>query len=239
MDISLALKIRRGPEIASMQIGSWALSILKEIEPYFSERKIEAYLVGGFVRDILMNRSTADIDLAIADDALKVAREIADALGGKFVLLDEANRIARVVLPTDPTSTWDDWHIDLSTLDRDIQQDLKRRDFTIDAMAVDLKSFIRNPDDFEIIDPLGGRKDTELRLISAASETNFEADPARLLRAVRLAAELNFNITSETEALMRQFHLLIGRVAGERVGKISCGFWTLLRREGIFAIWMI
>jgi poly(A) polymerase len=217
MDISLALKIRHGPEIASVQIRSGALSILKEIEPYFSERKIEAYLVGGFVRDILINRSTADIDLAIAADALKVAREVADALGGKFVLLDEANRIARVVLPTDRTSTRADWYIDLSTLEKDIHQDLRRRDFTIDAMAVDLESFIRNPDDFEIIDPLGGRRDTELRLISAVSETNFEADPARLLRAVRLAAELNFNITAETEALMRQFHLFIGRVAGERV----------------------
>ena len=81
----------------SLQIGPEALSILAEIEQFLSARQIEAYLVGGFVRDTLMGRSTADIDVAIAEDVLKMAPEMAAALGGKYVLLDEANRIARVV----------------------------------------------------------------------------------------------------------------------------------------------
>jgi len=72
--------------------------------PYFSrinqilgERQIEAFLVGGFVRDILIGRPTADIDMAIKADALITAQELAEALGGRYVLLDEANKIARVV----------------------------------------------------------------------------------------------------------------------------------------------
>ncbi len=85
----------------SIQIGPEALSILVKIDQFLGERQIEAYLVGGFVRDTLIGRSTADIDVAVAGDALKVASEMADALGGKFVLLDEANRIARVVLYPD------------------------------------------------------------------------------------------------------------------------------------------
>ena len=81
----------------SLQIEPEALSILVKVDQFLKERQIEAYLVGGFVRDTLIGRSTADIDIAIAADVLKIAPEMADALGGKFVLLDEANRIARVV----------------------------------------------------------------------------------------------------------------------------------------------
>ena len=81
-----------------MQIEPEALSILSRVEQFFSERQIEAYLVGGFVRDMLIGRSTADIDIAIEGDALITAQEMADALGGRYVLLDNANQIARVVI---------------------------------------------------------------------------------------------------------------------------------------------
>jgi poly(A) polymerase len=84
-------------------------------------------------------------------------------------------------------------------------------------MAIDLETFVLDPQHFQIIDPVGGRSDSMSRVINAVSETVFKADPARLLRAVRLAAELNFEIGAETEALIRRFNRLVERVAGERV----------------------
>jgi hypothetical protein len=73
-------------------------------------------------------------------DVLQIAPELASVLGGKFVLLDEGNKIGRVVLPKQPgLSAKEQWYVDFSTLAGDIHQDLARRDFTIDAMAIDLR----------------------------------------------------------------------------------------------------
>ncbi len=80
----------------SLQIEPGALSILVKLNRFFSDRDIKAYLVGGFVRDILIGRSTADIDIAIDADALETAQAMAAVLEGRYVLLDEKNRIARV-----------------------------------------------------------------------------------------------------------------------------------------------
>ena len=86
----------------------------------------------------------------------------------------------------------------------DIQQDLLRRDFTIDAMAIDLKAFFKDSAECKVIDPCKAQTDLNQKTIKAVNETIFEADPARLLRAVRLAAELEFSISPETETLMRR-----------------------------------
>jgi poly(A) polymerase len=207
----------------SLQIDPEALSILVKVDQFLSERQIESYLVGGFVRDSLIGRSTGDIDVAVSADVLKMAPEMAASLGGKFVLLDEANRIARVVLfPPEEKSNSESpskryWYVDLSTLAGNIHQDLERRDFTIDAMAIELKSFIQVPASFKIIDPAKGLDDLNRRVIRAVNEGVFEADPARLLRAVRLSAELGFMVVPETVELIRRFSPLITRVAGERV----------------------
>jgi poly(A) polymerase len=203
------MKLRVEPEV---------LSYLNEISRFLNERRIQSYLVGGFIRDTLLGRSTADIDIAIDADALKTAREMADALGGKYVLLDEENLIARVVLsPSSNSSGNSQWYIDLSTLTGDIFQDLDRRDFTINAMAVEIKEPVLGLDSTEILDPLNGQSDLKQKIIKAVSEAVFEADPARLLRAVRLAAELGFTVSRDTEVLIRRDSRLITRIAGERV----------------------
>ncbi len=207
--------------------------LLTKVSNFLVEQGIRAYLVGGFVRDMLLGRDTADIDIAVAADALEIAPKLASALGGRYVLLDEVNRVGRVVLTNErETSGKGRWELDFSTLNGNIEQDLARRDFTIDAMAVDLSNIVYPSKDrgmesekrsfapFRppvLIDPFNGWDDLHQGVIRTVAETAFQSDAARLLRAVRLAAELGFSIDKETEALIQRYSYLIASVAGERV----------------------
>jgi poly(A) polymerase len=184
-----------------------ASRLLTRISRYLSREGIDSYLVGGFVRDMLLGRDTVDIDIAVAADALEVAAAVAGALEGKYFPLDEANGIGRVVLPGKK------WQIDFSTIRGDISQDLARRDFTIDAMAVKLGNVSQIE---KLIDPFHGRDDLRRGAVKAVGEDVFKTDAVRLLRAVRLAGELNFAIDADTESLIRRDSTLIGRVPGER-----------------------
>ena len=188
-------------------------ALLTKVGDFLAEQEVEAYLVGGFVRDVLLGRDTADIDIAVASDALQIAPGVATALGGRYVLLDEANRIGRVVVSKEEGR----WELDFSTFKGSIEQDLARRDFTIDAMAVDLSQLVKAHTDVQLIDPFNGWNDLRQGVIQAVAKTAFESDAARLLRAVRLAVELGFSIDTETEALIRRHSSLIANVAGERV----------------------
>jgi poly(A) polymerase len=187
---------------------------LTRVSDFLAEHGIEAYLVGGFIRDALLKRATADIDISLKGDALEVARQVAITLGGRYVLLDETNRVGRVVVSADAESRW---AIDFSTLKGSIEQDLAQRDFTIDAMAVELSGSGKQPTDIRLIDPFNGYGDLQQKVIRVVAESVFEADAVRLLRAVRLAAELSFAIDSKTETLIRRYSHLIAGVAGERV----------------------
>ena len=110
-----------------------------------------------------------------------------------------------------------DWAIDIASFTGKIEDDLKRRDFTIDAMAVDLRSACYNSQNAGLIDPFNGRSDLDLGIIKLVSETVFKDDPARLLRAVRLASELDFIIDRKAEAEITRSARLIAGVPGERV----------------------
>ena len=193
-----------------------ASSLLATVNDFLTEQDIKSYLVGGFVRDVLLKRETADIDIALATDAVEIAPQVANALGGKFVLLDEANKVCRVVVADREAPSGGRWQLDLSTLQGSIEQDLGRRDFTIDAIAVDLGELTKDYD-VPLIDPFDGWADLQHGVIRTVSETAFPSDAVRLLRAVRLAAELGFTIDSQTEALIQRHSQLIADVAGERV----------------------
>ncbi len=191
-----------------------ASSLLTRVSQFLNKKGIKSYLIGGFVRDMLLGRDTADIDIALVADALEVAPKVAKALGGRYVLLDEVNRIGRVVLVNEDAPIGGKWELDFSTIEDNIAQDLARRDFTIDAMAIELEKVTESP---MLIDPFKGYADLRRGIIRAVAETAFTSDPARLLRAVRLAAELDFRIEGKTEALIRRHSHLIAGVAGERV----------------------
>ncbi len=207
--------------------------MFNQIEDFLASHHITGYVVGGYVRDSLLNRPTRDVDIAILGDALTVARAIADALGGSYVLLDAEQGIARVVLSEPLSSAAQSaeegqsaavkrWSFDFSTILEDIESDLLRRDFTINAMAIPLGSIIP-----EILDPYQGRDDLEMGRIRVVMETAFQDDPARLLRAVRLAAEYGFAIETSTEALIREQGHLLSQVAGERIREELCHLLAL------------
>jgi len=195
---------------------TWRL--LGGVSEFLADQGIQAYVVGGFVRDVLLGRSTADIDIALAADALKIAPRVATALGGKYVLLDRENRVGRVVLvDKESPSIRRQRELDFTTFSGDIEQDLARRDFTINAMAIELNQLVKDCRDIQLIEPLNGRDDLRQGIIRSIAETAFESDAVRLLRAVRLAAELGFSIDEKTEAQIVRYSHLIARVASERV----------------------
>jgi poly(A) polymerase len=194
-----------------------ALSLLSGVYTILKRNKIQTYLVGGLVRDTLLGRKTGDIDIAVAADALELAPEIAGALNGNFVLLDKENRVARIVLPGKTTGVKQRNNLDLSTIAGSIADDLARRDFTVDAMAVDVAQLLESAADVALIDPHRGREDLKKKVIRAVSAEVFTGDAVRLIRSVRLAAELGFSIENDTEALIRRQAPLISGVPGEKI----------------------
>ncbi len=204
-----------GEEDLKLSIPPQTSSLLTMVSNFLTEQGIKSYLVGGFVRDVLLGRKTADIDIALAADAVEITPEIANALGGRSVLLDKVNKVCRVVVIDKEAPSGGQWQLDFSSFEGSIEPDLARRDFTIDAIAIGLDDLAK--DDIHLIDPFAGQDDLQRGTIRAVSETAFKSDAARLLRAVRLAAELGFSLDSQTEALIQQNCHLIANVAGERV----------------------
>jgi poly(A) polymerase len=189
-----------------------ALHLLKKINRALTAEGTPAYIVGGFVRDSLLGRDNADIDIAVGADALETARKIAAALGGKYVPLDTENGVGRVVVPGEM------YHLDFTTLRGDIEDDLARRDFTVNAIALPLESSCGGAVDAAcLVDPFSGREDLRRRILRVVNPSVFAADAVRLLRAVRIAAELGLCIESLTETRIRLRHRLITTVPAERV----------------------
>ena len=180
-----------------------------------------AYMVGGAVRDWLLNRAAGsifDLDLVLANGAVDCASTLAKQMNGGFVVLDDHRQIARVVL-------------DLATIDiaqqagPTLEDDLKLRDFTCNAVAFELHRE-------QWIDPLNGRQDIQERRLRVVHPDNLTADPLRLLRGYRQAAQLGFELEEHTrqEAIARK-HLL-SQMAAERV-RTELGYMLELNTTGL------
>jgi len=169
------------------------------------------YLVGGAVRDALLGRSAEylDIDFVLPANAIETARSLAHHYKAGFVILDAQRQIARVVFPQ-------------ATVDFALQEgssletDLRRRDFTVNAIAY-------NPHTQEIIDPLHGCIDLQQQRLRMVSRQNLQDDPLRLLRAYRQAAQLGFTIESDTHLAICHLASQIEHVAAERV-RVELGY---------------
>jgi poly(A) polymerase len=191
---------------------------------YFAARGIAAYLVGGQLRDTLLGRPTADTDVAVAEGAVAHARAIAASSGGAFVALDLDRDVGRVVWPR---SGVPQEYLDVARFTGpDLASDLRGRDFTVNALALPLAVPLLETPAAEgdlavlrqaVIDPTGGLADLDARRIRMTCEGALDADPLRLLRAVRLAAELGFEIDAATADAIRARAPTLRLSAGERV----------------------
>ena len=226
------------------------MSHLKFLDPIWQAGG-EIYEVGGSVRDRLLERPVKDRDLLIRKIPMQQLATLLQPYGKiaqvgksfgilKFTPNQDSEQTFDIALPRKERSTGvghRDFEVQFDpTLS--LEEDLKRRDFTINAMALDLKT-----DTF--IDPLGGMVDLQAKHLKQVFEKTFEEDPLRLIRAVQFAARFDLQIEEKTKAAMKQSATLIQTVSPERIieeirklflaEKPSRGF-ELMRETGILKI---
>lgn len=166
------------------------------------------YLVGGAVRDLQLNRPVHDLDFIVTSKVRALARRVADVTGGDFFMLDVGRSTARVIVHS---SDGERTFLDFCALrGPDLESDLRDRDFTVNAIAFDL----RWPEG--LIDPTGGMPDLQARVLRACSAQSFQNDPVRILRGVRLAQGLDLRLLPETLAAMRQVARRLPEISAER-----------------------
>lgn len=171
----------------------------------FFNAKTEVFLVGGYVRDLLRGQISKDKDFVLSATGgavKKLANGTAKKFNGTFIAL-KPPQTYRVVLKKNKEV------LDFSSLKVSINNDLKERDFTINAIAWSPET--------GIIDPFGGRKDLNNHIIKAVRVKNLTDDPLRVIRAYRIAAELGFKIEAHTRKYLKRYSKGFAKVAPERI----------------------
>jgi poly(A) polymerase len=167
------------------------------------------YLVGGVVRDAFLNRPIHDIDMATAADGRKLAKIIADKFNGAYYPLDADRGVGRAII----TFMAQQFVIDIAQFrGANLSDDLAGRDFTINAMAVPIEGEMQS-----LIDPTGGLRDLNDKLLRRCSVSALTDDPVRTLRAIRQSVALNFRIEPDTRADIRREGQNISNISPERV----------------------
>lgn len=195
-----------------MQLGvdfmrDYIASIIKMINAF--EKDI--YIVGGTVRNVFLKRSIQDIDFVLKDNPKELIAEIAKKLNGSGFVLDEERNIYRVYLKEY------DINLDFSQMrGNTIEEDLGYRDFTINAMAYSTR-FGWPIIEEKIVDPFKGKCDLKYKTIRLVKDGALEDDPLRVLRAVRLMSQLEFEVDRHTLEQMKEKGHLVSAVAKERV----------------------
>jgi tRNA nucleotidyltransferase/poly(A) polymerase len=161
----------------------------------------EIYLVGGYIRDLLISRKGYDRDYVIEGAFERRVREIADAMGGRVVRIGKKG-LSRIIVGDGIT-------LDFSPLKKDIEHDLSRRDFTINALAWSPRT--------GVIDSYGGICDVSNKRIRMVAVGNLRDDPVRVIRAYRLAGELHFAIEPATRRALKMQSRLLSRAKSERI----------------------
>ncbi len=168
----------------------------------------EIYLVGGAVRDMLRNRLSHDLDFALPANGISLARRVANTLEADFMVLDAERDTSRVIVTeSDGARTYLDFAAYRNG--ETLEADLRARDFTINAIAYDIRAGT-------IIDPLNGASDLRAKVIRACSPTALQDDPIRILRAIRQAAAFDFRIELETRKAMKAAAEYLPNVSPER-----------------------
>jgi tRNA nucleotidyltransferase (CCA-adding enzyme) len=195
------------------------LQLVKEISGQAANSGQRVYLVGGVVRDLLLGYSNFDLDLAAEGDAVKLAQQVAETSQAKLLA---HHRFGTAKL------RYDNFTLDLATARKEtyarpgvlpavtpgtIKDDLIRRDFSINAMAISLA-----PDDYgELIDPHQGRSDLEHRLIRILHPRSFTDDATRILRGVCYEQRFGFELEPETDRLLKRDIPMLDTISGDRI----------------------
>lgn len=212
-------------------------SILTELLNFSLTRKLKLFVVGGTLRDHLLHKNIGDIDLA-GKNAAELGTKFAQSLSFNYVSLDktEGRATTRIILPTQQ-------YFDLTDMQGDrIEEDLIKRDFTINAMGQELSHFLDTKE--TILDLCESKEDLKKKIIRTTSNSVFKADPLRMLRAFRLAATLNFSISQEVLNDISLHKNNISLAAGERIWSELVAFFkaekifklvNLIERSGLFS----
>jgi len=178
-----------------------------------------SYLVGGYIRDIILRRETeqVDVDIVVPLNAIKIGKKIAANIGSKFIILDKKREVIRIFL--------NHIYIDITNqVSSTIEGDLSSRDFSINSIAFLL-------DKKCLFDPLNGLKDLKLSLLRTHSEMNLLNDPLRILRCFRFVSEFNFKIDLNLITFIKKNKVQLFLVAKERINyeiqKIVNGVYAL------------
>jgi tRNA nucleotidyltransferase (CCA-adding enzyme) len=211
------------------------LALVRHISQEAHEMGFVPYFVGGPVRDILLGSPILDVDMVIEGDAIKLAHRLADALGGRAIAHKRfgtakwllSRRVWRQIeasvshdeLPpsVDFATARTEFYIDPAALPKversSIKQDLHRRDFTINTLAIRL-----DPDHWgELLDFYGGEADLQAGVIRVLHSLSFVDDPTRILRAARLESRLGFQLDPRSAELIADGLPLLKRVSGDRI----------------------
>jgi len=184
-----------------------ALKIIRKIGQEADKRKLSAYVVGGVVRDVLLRRNNLDIDIVVEGDAITFAEGLQEVFDVRFVFHQKfgtANAVFLEGLCVDLTSARQESYPFPGALPEvcqgTLKQDLFRRDFTINAIALSI-----NHKNFgELVDEWGGLKDLQANKIRIIHNKSFIDDPTRILRAVRFEQRFGFNIERHTLRLLKE-----------------------------------
>jgi len=229
-DINLAREIKE-------RLPARALTVIEKAGTLVCRRGERLYLVGGAVRDLLLEKPVLDIDLVLEGDAILLANELAQ---GEDVKITSHKPFLTAGL------RWPDISLDLTTARREcyarpgalpavepgnLKEDLLRRDFSINAMAVSL-----NQEDYgRLIDFHGGLDDLHHKLIRTLHEKSFSDDATRIWRAVRYEQRLDFRIEAGTQILLQRDLSILKTISGDRIWyELECAFGEELP-EKVFA----
>ena len=220
--------------IASMlQDDKLRYPLLKLAGEMGDESDVDVYVVGGYVRDLMMNRELSDIDIMVVGDGIQFARRFAKRLGVKKVVPFEEFGTAmipcqdlEIEVATARTETYRKDSRKPQVSASGLEEDLLRRDFTINAMAIGLSKEKHG----DLHDPCGGLRDLQNQILKTPldPDTTFSDDPLRMMRAVRFAAQLEFKIDRVVmESISRQ----VKRIEIVSWERITAEFYKILLAE--------
>lgn len=230
------------------EISSEQNKILALISEFALSKGFNAYLIGGVVRDLILKRHIFDLDIVVEADAILFAQQLITSLKGEILSTQENLRTAKVLfengVEVDFSSTRKEHYISsgqlpvLSEFGCPLKDDVKRRDFTVNTLALKLG-------DFELIDYLNGLEDIKNKKLRVLHDKSFIDDPSRLVRMLKFAVRFDFEIEEHTKKLMEEYlknidnSMPLERIKGELKQLFSLNLqsaYALMLETGIYKI---